>query len=57
MNQKEIDAANRYIANIERDRTILENLDHPAHGTKRGYKAGCRCTRCLQVAQEIETEK
>ena len=46
MNEKQIKDANAYIAKIKRQRQILENLKDRAHGTFKGYEAGCRCYRC-----------
>lgn len=38
-------------------RQIIEDLDHPAHGTAKGYEVGCRCYRCLQWKGEPKKMK
>lgn len=38
-------------------RAITENLDHPAHGTAKGYDAGCRCYRCKKWKGEPPVAK
>lgn len=51
MNEQELNAVKAYIAKLNHERAILEDLDHPDHGTRTGYKAGCRCVRCANYTK------